>query len=192
MASFSHIVAEGRQAVFVVGNSRGLVLGVERGFPADRIERPRRIEIHQVGIGKAAGAEVDGGDDGRLAKKIIRGDLHVAVFGGPVGGRLVVVGLPIGDRIPGMDVVVRGVELATAYSELVDPVVQRERLTAQSLLAAGGDPEAMQLDEDFLLALEHAMPPTGGMGMGIDRLMIMLTGENIRETILFPFVRPEA
>jgi len=90
------------------------------------------------------------------------------------------------------DLVAFGTELGTAYSELVDPVVQRERLTAQSLLAAGGDPEAMQLDEDFLLALEHAMPPAGGMGMGIDRLMIMLTGENIRETILFPFVRPGA
>ena len=88
------------------------------------------------------------------------------------------------------DLVAFGTELGTAYSELVDPVVQRERLTAQSLLAAGGDPEAMQLDEDYLHALEHAMPPAGGMGMGIDRLMIMLTGENIRETILFPFVRP--
>jgi lysyl-tRNA synthetase class 2 len=90
------------------------------------------------------------------------------------------------------DLVTFGTELGTGYSELVDPVVQRERLTAQSLLAAGGDPEAMELDEDFLLALEHAMPPTGGMGMGMDRLMIMLTGENIRETILFPFVRPGA
>ena len=88
------------------------------------------------------------------------------------------------------DLVVFGAELATAYSELVDPVVQRERLTAQSLLAAGGDAEAMELDEDFLLALEYAMPPSGGLGMGMDRLMIMLTGESIRETILFPFVRP--
>ena len=90
------------------------------------------------------------------------------------------------------DLVTFGTELGTGYSELVDPVVQRERLTAQSLLAAGGDPEAMELDEDFLLALEYAMPPSGGMGMGMDRLMIMLTGENIRETILFPFVRPGA
>ncbi|HMD94570.1 MAG TPA: bifunctional lysylphosphatidylglycerol synthetase/lysine--tRNA ligase LysX [Trebonia sp.] len=90
------------------------------------------------------------------------------------------------------DLVAFGMELATAYSELVDPVVQRERLTAQSLLAAGGDPEAMQLDEDFLLALEYAMPPAGGMGMGMDRLVMILTGENIRETILFPFVRPGA
>jgi lysyl-tRNA synthetase, class II len=88
------------------------------------------------------------------------------------------------------DLVAFGAELGTGYSELVDPVEERARLTAQSLLAAGGDAEAMQLDEDFLLALEYAMPPTGGMGMGIDRLMIMLTGESIRETILFPFVRP--
>jgi lysyl-tRNA synthetase class 2 len=88
------------------------------------------------------------------------------------------------------DLVAFGAELGTGYSELVDPVEERARLTAQSLLAAGGDAEAMRLDEDFLLALEYAMPPTGGMGMGIDRLMIMLTGESIRETILFPFVRP--
>jgi len=88
------------------------------------------------------------------------------------------------------DLVAFGSELGTGYSELVDPVEERARLTAQSLLAAAGDPDAMQLDEEFLLALEYAMPPTGGMGMGLDRLMIMLTGENIRETILFPFVRP--
>ena len=88
------------------------------------------------------------------------------------------------------DLVAFGTELGTGYSELADPVEERARLTAQSLLAAGGDPDAMQLDEDFLLALEYAMPPTGGMGMGMDRLMIMLTGESIRETILFPFVRP--
>jgi lysyl-tRNA synthetase class 2 len=87
------------------------------------------------------------------------------------------------------DLVAFGAELGTGYSELVDPVVQRERLTTQSLLAAGGDPEAMRLDEDFLRALEYGMPPTGGMGMGIDRLMIMLTGESIRDTFLFPFVR---
>ncbi|GAA2604786.1 lysine--tRNA ligase [Dactylosporangium fulvum] len=89
------------------------------------------------------------------------------------------------------DLYVQGFELATAYSELVDPVVQRERLVAQSLLAAKGDPDAMQLDEDYLRALEYGMPPSGGMGMGIDRLLMALTGLGIRETILFPLVRPE-
>jgi lysyl-tRNA synthetase, class II len=88
------------------------------------------------------------------------------------------------------DLVGFGSEIATAYSELVDPVEERARLTAQSLLAAGGDPEAMQLDEDFLRALEYGMPPSGGLGMGIDRMLIMLTGASIRETVLFPLVRP--
>jgi lysyl-tRNA synthetase, class II len=89
------------------------------------------------------------------------------------------------------DLIVFGTELATAYSELVDPVEQRERLYAQSLLAAAGDVEAMQVDEDFLRAMEYGMPPTGGMGMGIDRLLMMLTGLGIRETILYPIVRSE-
>ncbi|WP_067802438.1 bifunctional lysylphosphatidylglycerol synthetase/lysine--tRNA ligase LysX [Actinomadura formosensis] len=88
------------------------------------------------------------------------------------------------------DLIGFGTELGTAYSELVDPVEQRRRLTEQSLLAAGGDPEAMQLDEDFLRALEYAMPPTGGMGAGIDRMIMAFTGKGIRETILFPLVKP--
>ncbi|MPY97540.1 MAG: lysine--tRNA ligase [Actinophytocola sp.] len=89
------------------------------------------------------------------------------------------------------DLYVRGFELATGYSELVDPVVERERLTEQARLGAEGDVEAMQLDEDFLRALEYGMPPSGGVGMGIDRLLMALTGLGIRETILFPLVRPE-
>ncbi|MBB5910814.1 lysyl-tRNA synthetase class 2 [Actinoalloteichus hymeniacidonis] len=89
------------------------------------------------------------------------------------------------------DLYIRGFELATGYSELVDPVVERERLEAQARLAAGGDVEAMRLDEDFLRALEYGMPPTGGCGMGVDRLLMALTGAGIRETILFPLVRPE-
>jgi lysyl-tRNA synthetase, class II len=88
------------------------------------------------------------------------------------------------------DLVAFGTEIATAYSELVDPTEERARLTAQSLLAAGGDPEAMQLDEDFLRALEYGMPPSGGMGMGVDRMLIMLTGAPVRETVLFPLVKP--
>jgi lysyl-tRNA synthetase, class II len=89
------------------------------------------------------------------------------------------------------DLYVSGVELATAYSELVDPVIQRQRLVEQAAQAAGGDPEAMRLDEDFLRALEYGMPPAGGMGMGIDRLLSVFTGRGIRETILFPLVRPQ-
>jgi lysyl-tRNA synthetase class 2 len=89
------------------------------------------------------------------------------------------------------DLIVFGTELATAYSELVDPVEQRERLYAQSLLAAAGDVEAMQVDEDFLRAMEYGMPPSGGLGMGIDRLLMTLTGLGIRETILYPVVRSE-
>ncbi|MDR1833092.1 MAG: lysine--tRNA ligase, partial [Propionibacteriaceae bacterium] len=92
--------------------------------------------------------------------------------------------------IEAWDLIIGGVERATGFSELIDPVIQRERLTAQSLKAAAGDPEAMQLDEDFLNALEFGAPPMGGMGMGLDRLMMLLTGTGIRETILFPLLRP--
>ncbi len=88
------------------------------------------------------------------------------------------------------DLVAWGVELGTAYSELTDPVEQRRRLQEQSLLAAGGDPEAMELDEDFLQAMEYAMPPTGGLGMGIDRLVMLITGRSIRETLPFPLAKP--
>jgi lysyl-tRNA synthetase, class II len=91
------------------------------------------------------------------------------------------------------DLIIGGVELAPAYSELNDPVEQRRRLVEQSLKAAGGDPEAMQLDEDFLRAMEFGMPPQGGMGMGIDRLLRLLTGAaSLRDTIAFPLLKPEA
>ncbi|MGH3510392.1 MAG: lysine--tRNA ligase [Nocardioidaceae bacterium] len=97
--------------------------------------------------------------------------------------------------IPGLneawDLVINGVELAAAYSELNDPVIQRERLVEQSRLAAAGDPEAMELDEVFLKAMEYGMPPAGGIGIGVDRLIMLLTGAGIRETILFPTLRPE-
>ena len=87
------------------------------------------------------------------------------------------------------DLYVNGFEQATGYSELVDPVIQRERFVKQAELSAKGDPEAMKLDEEFLKALEFGMPPSGGMGMGIDRLLMSLTGLGIRETILFPLVK---
>jgi lysyl-tRNA synthetase, class II len=98
--------------------------------------------------------------------------------------------------IPGVtekwDLYFRGVELATGYSELTDPVVQRERFAEQARAAAAGDDEAMALDEDFLAALEYGMPPCTGTGMGIDRLLMSLTGLSIRETVLFPIVRPHS
>jgi lysyl-tRNA synthetase class 2 len=97
--------------------------------------------------------------------------------------------------IPGLneawDLIINGVEMGAAYSELNDPVIQRERLVAQSLQAAAGDPEAMDLDEVFLKAMEFGMPPAGGIGIGVDRLLMLLTGANVRETILFPLLRPE-
>ena len=98
-------------------------------------------------------------------------------------------------EIPGVaekwDLYVDGFELATGYSELIDPVIQRDRLVEQATLGAKGDLEAMQVDEDFLRAMEFGMPPMGGMGMGVDRLLMALTGLGIRETILFPLVKPE-
>jgi len=89
------------------------------------------------------------------------------------------------------DLVAWGAEIGTAYTELIDPIDQRDRLTAQSMLAAAGDVEAMEVDEDFLRALEYGMPPTGGQGMGIDRLLMLLTGRNIRDSVLFPLTRPD-
>ena len=94
--------------------------------------------------------------------------------------------------IDAWDLIIAGVERATGFTELVDPVVQREVLTQQSLAAAAGDPEAMQLDEDFLRALEYGAPPMGGIGIGIDRMVMFFTGVGIRETILFPHLKPEA
>lgn len=93
--------------------------------------------------------------------------------------------------IEAWDLIIGGMERGTAFSELIDPVIQRERLTEQSLRAANGDPEAMQLDEDFLRALEYGAPPMGGIGLGIDRLVMLFTGVGIRESILFPLLKPD-
>jgi len=93
--------------------------------------------------------------------------------------------------VEAFDLVINGVELVAAYSELNDPVLQRDRLEDQARQAAAGNPEANDVDEVFLRALEHGMPPAGGMGMGVDRLLMLLMGTGIREAILFPLLRPE-
>lgn len=93
--------------------------------------------------------------------------------------------------IEAWDLIIGGMERGTAFSELIDPVIQRQRLTEQSKMAAAGDDEAMQLDEEFLRALEHGAPPMGGLGLGLDRLIMLFTDLGIRETILFPLMKPE-
>ena len=124
---------------------------------------------------------------GKLAEEIFE---HVSE--GKLNEPIFVKGYPVdtsplvrGHRtIPGLvekwDLYVEGFELATGYSELIDPVIQRERLIEQAALGAKGDVEAMNLDEDFLRAMEYGVPPMGGMGMGVDRLLMALTGLGIR------------
>lgn len=147
-------------------------------------------------LAAASGVEVALATHGKLVEELwehfVKGELEKPVF---------VMDFPVDTSplvrahrsIPGVvekwDLYVRGFELATGYSELVDPVVQRERFIEQAKQGARGDHEAMRLDDEFLRALEHGMPPTGGMGMGMDRMLMALTGLGIRETILFPLVK---
>nr|WP_245690673.1 lysine--tRNA ligase [Actinomyces ruminicola] len=158
------------------------------------VATPREV---LVGIAERLGLEVD---DYAVAGKIVE-DIFEETVGNDLWEPTFVFDFPEDTSPltryhrsrPGLtekwDLYIRGTETATAYSELADPVIQRERFEAQALAAAKGDPEAMVLDEDFLVAMEQGFPPCGGMGMGVDRLLMALTGQGIRETITFPLVR---
>ena len=188
------------------------------GRQADLGGKWREISLYEAiteGVGESVTALTPLEDLKKIATKLgmkidpkwIAGKLAEEIFEHVAKDQLIaptfVMGFPIDTsplvrahrELPGVaekwDLYVDGFELATGYSELIDPVIQRDRLIEQATLGAKGDLEAMQVDEDFLRAMEFAMPPTGGMGMGVDRLLMALTGLGIRETILFPLVKPE-
>ena len=188
------------------------------GRQADLGGKWKQISLYDAisnGVGETVTALTPIADLKKLAEKLgmkidpkwITGKLAEEIFEHVARHELVeptfVMGFPVDTsplvrahrELPGVaekwDLYIDGFELATGYSELIDPVVQRDRLVEQATLGAKGDLEAMQVDEDFLRAMEFAMPPTGGMGMGVDRLLMALTGLGIRETILFPLVKPE-
>jgi lysyl-tRNA synthetase class 2 len=151
-------------------------------------------ELHK--LADAEGIEVPLANHGKLVEELwehfVKGDLvrPTFVMDFPVEtSPLTRAHRSIEGVVEKWDLYIRGFELATGYSELVDPVIQRERFVQQAAQGAKGDVEAMPLDEEFLRALEHGMPPSGGMGMGMDRLLMAITGLGIRETILFPLVK---
>jgi lysyl-tRNA synthetase class 2 len=198
--------------------SGSLTVTHQDGRQIDFSGKWREISLYEAiseGAGEAVTALTPKADLKRIATKLgmkvdpawIAGKLAEEIFEHVAKDQLIeptfVMGYPVDTsplvrahrETPGVaekwDLYVEGFELATGYSELIDPVIQRDRLVEQARLGAKGDVEAMQVDEDFLRAMEFGMPPMGGMGMGVDRLLMALTGLGIRETILFPLVKPE-
>ncbi|HEV7740863.1 MAG TPA: lysine--tRNA ligase [Pseudolysinimonas sp.] len=195
--SGSHIVTWADGTEFDLGGEWARLSMYESLSAAAGVEVTPQTDVADLQkLADASGVEVALATHGKLVEELwehfVKGRLENPVF---------VMDFPVDTSplvrdhrsIPGVvekwDLYVRGFELATGYSELVDPVVQRERFLEQAKQGARGDHEAMRLDEEFLRALEHGMPPTGGMGMGIDRLLMAITGLGIRETILFPLVK---
>jgi lysyl-tRNA synthetase class 2 len=195
--SGSHVVTWADGTEFDLGGEWARLSMYESLSQASGVEVTPQSTVGELEkLAAASGVEVKLATHGKLVEELwehfVKGDLEKPIF---------VMDFPVDTSplvrdhraIPGVvekwDLYVRGFELATGYSELVDPVIQRERFIEQAKQGARGDDEAMRLDEEFLRALEHGMPPTGGMGMGIDRLLMALTGLGIRETILFPLVK---
>ena len=193
----SHVVTWADGTEFDLGGEWARLSMYESLSKAAGVEVTPQTSVDELQkLADANGVEVALATHGKLVEELwehfVKGELEKPVF---------VMDFPVDTSplvrehrsIPGVvekwDLYVRGFELATGYSELVDPVVQRERFIEQAKQGARGDHEAMRLDEEFLRALEHGMPPTGGMGMGIDRLLMAITGLGIRETILFPLVK---
>jgi lysyl-tRNA synthetase class 2 len=178
----------------------------------------RRLTMADA-IREYTGEEIEGADEAELRKIADRLEVHVdktmgrgkiidEIFGERVEARLIqptfITDYPVEmspltkkhRNKPGLverfELIVNGKELANAYSELNDPIDQRARFEDQLKLASRGDEEAMVLDEDFLRALEYGMPPTAGIGIGIDRLVMLVTGQrSIQEVLFFPQMRPE-
>jgi len=195
--SGSHVVTWADGTEFDLGGEWSRLSMYESLSSASGVEITPQTSVADLQkLADASGVEVALATHGKLVEELwehfVKGGLEKPVF---------VMDFPVDTSplvrdhrsIPGVvekwDLYVRGFELATGYSELVDPVVQRERFIEQAKQGARGDHEAMRLDEEFLRALEHGMPPTGGMGMGIDRMLMAITGLGIRETILFPLVK---